>query len=110
MYIFDMKVYNTKTKKNQDLFETLIPVFTVGCTNYNIVNGYKGCAVYINVSAEDEETAKDLAVNNEEFMSHINRHYKEKVKENKKKHLVVFKPTGSYVIGKVEYFEGDERL
>jgi len=100
-----MKVYNPKTGKNQDLFETLIPVFTVACTNDNIVDGYKGCAVYINVSAEDEETAMELAVNNEEFMSHI---YDKDTFD--KKYLKVFKPTGSYVIGKVSYFEGDPRL
>lgn len=100
-----MKVFNPKTKKNQDLFETLIPVFTVGCTNDNIVNGDKGCAVYINVSAENEELAKNLALANEEFMSHIHDQ-----KNFDKKYLVAFKPTGSYVIGKVSYYEGDPRL
>ena len=100
-----MKVYNKKTKKNQDLFETLIPVFTVCCTNDNIVNGDKGCGVYINVSAENEELAKNLAMANEEFMSHIY-----KPDEFDKKYLSAFKPTGNYVIGKVEYFEGDPRL
>jgi len=100
-----MKVFNTKTKKTQDLFETLIPVFTVCCTNDNIVNGDKGCAVYINVSAENEEQAKELALANEEFMSHI---YKKD--EFDKKYLKTFKPTGNYVIGKVQYFEGDPRL
>ena len=100
-----MKVYNPKTKKNQDLFETLIPVFTVGCTNDNVVNGDKGCAVYINVSAENEELAKNLALANEEFMSHIRDQ-----KNFDKKYLVAFKPTGLYVIGKVTYYEGDPRL
>jgi len=100
-----MKVFNPKTKKNQDLFETLIPVFTVGCTNDNIVDGYKGGAVYINVSAEDEESAKNLAIANEEFMSHI---YDKETFD--RKYLVVFKPTGNYVIGKVSYYEGDPRL
>ena len=100
-----MKVFNPKTKKNQDLFETLIPVFTVCCTNDNLVNGDKGCAVYINVSAGDEESAKNLALANEEFMSHI---YKKE--ELERKHLSTFKPTGNYVIGKVQYFEGDPRL
>ena len=100
-----MKVFNPKTKKNQDLFETLIPVFTVGCINDTHVNGDKGCAVYINVSAEDEESAKNLALANDEFMSHIRK--KEKLE---RKHLVTFKPTGNYVIGKVKYYEGDPRL
>ena len=90
-----MKVFNPKTKKNQDLFETLIPTWTVGCTNDNIVNGDKGCAVYINVSAEDEETAKNLALANEEFMSHI--YHKE---DFTRKSLVVFKPTGSMLLGR----------
>jgi len=101
-----MKVFNKKTKKNQDLFETLIPVFTVCCTNDNIVDGYKGCAVYINVSAENEDLAKNIALANDEFMSHIYN----KDEFNKFKHLKTFKPTGNYVIGKVEYFEGDPRL
>lgn len=100
-----MKVYNPKAKKTQDLFETLIPVFSVSCTNDNIVNGYKGCAVRINVSAEDEVSAMELAINNEEFMSHI---YDKKTFD--KKYLKVFKPTGSYVIGAVDYFKGDPRL
>jgi len=100
-----MKVFNTKTKKNEDLFETLIPTFTVCCTNDNIVEGYKGCAVYINVSAENEELAKNIAITNEEFMSHI--HDKDGFD---KKYLQTFKPTGNYVIGRVEYFEGDPRL
>jgi hypothetical protein len=100
-----MKVFNPKSKKNEDLFETLIPTFTVGCTTPNIVNGDKGCAVYIVVSAQDEESAKNKAMANEEFMSHI---YDKKKFD--RKHLVVFKPTGSYVIGKVDYYEGDPRL
>jgi len=100
-----MKVFNPKTKKNQDLFETLIPVFTVGCANDNIVNGDKGCAVYINVSAENEETAKNLAMSNDEFMSHI---YDKKKFD--RKYLAAFKPTGNYVIGRVTYYEGDPRL
>jgi len=100
-----MKVFNAKTKKNQDLFETLIPVFTVGCTNDNVVNGDKGCAVYINVSAEDEFHAMDKAMLCEEFMQHITD------KQNfDRRYLSVFKPTGNYVIGKVSYYEGDPRL
>lgn len=100
-----MKVFNPKKRKNEDLFETLIPVYTVACTNDNLVEGHKGCSVYIHVSAENEEEAKDIAINNEEFMSHIYH------KENfGKDNLVAFKPVGNYVIGKVRYFEGDERL
>ena len=100
-----MKVFNAKTKKNENLFETLIPTFTVCCTTPNIVNGDKGCGVYITVSAENEELAKDIAITNEEFMSHI---YNKD--EFDKKYLKTFKPTGNYVIGRVQYFEGDPRL
>ena len=89
-----MKLFNEKTKKTEDLFKTLIPTFTVCCTTPNIVNGDKGCGVYITVSAE-----------NEEFMSHI---YNKD--EFDKKYLKTFKPTGNYVIGRVQYFEGDPRL
>ena len=96
-----MKVYNPKTKKAQDLFETLIPVFTVGYTGIN----NKGCAVYINVSAKNEEVAKDIAIANKEFMKYI--HNK---KTFNKKYLHVFKPSGNYVIGSIEYYEGDPRL
>jgi len=99
-----MKVFNTDTKKSQDLFETLIPVFTVCCKNDNVVNGDKGCAVYINVSAYNEEQAKEMAMNNKEFMSHIHKN------DFDKRFLRTFKPTGNYVIGKVEYHEGDPRL
>jgi len=99
-----MKVFNNGSKKTRDLFETLIPVFTVGCTNRR-VDGDKGSAVYINVSAENQVLAKDVALNNEEFISHI--YDKENFGHGD---LVVFKPTGSYVIGKVTYYEGDPRL
>ena len=99
-----MKVFNDKTKKTEDLFETLIPVFTVGCSN-DMVDGHKGCQVYINVSAENEELAKEIAVANEEFMSHIRKDVL-----FDKKYLDTFKPTGNYVIGRVGYFEGDPRL
>jgi hypothetical protein len=100
-----MKVFNPKTKKNQDLFETLIPTYMVACTTQNIVVGDKGAGVYLCVSAENEEQAKDLALKNEEFVSHLYD------KENTdKKHLKTFSPKGNYVIGRVDYYEGDPRL
>lgn len=101
-----MKLFNPKTKKNEGLFESLIPTFMVGCTTPNMVNGDKGSAVYIVVSAETKDMARDIASANEEFMSHIS----DKKNFDKNKHLVVFDPDGSYVIGKVMYFEGDPRL
>ena len=100
------KYYDPQTKKqHDDLFEELNPVFTVCCTNDNIVNGDKGCAVYINLEAKDEEDAMNKAIRHKEFMSHI--HDK---KNFNKKYLSVYKPTGIYVIGVVKYYEGDPRL
>lgn len=101
-----MKVYNPKTKRNQDLFEieSLCPVFTVCCTYDAVVNGYKGAAVYLNVEACDEEEAKKKALLNQEFTKHLTKDF------DKNKHLSVFTPSGLYVIGRVDYFEGDERL
>ena len=101
------KYYNPKTKKNQDLFETetLCPVFRVCCRTPNIVIGDKGCAVYLNVEACNENEAKDKALLNKEFTKHLY------LKDfNKDKHLEVYTPSGLYVIGRVEYHEGDERL
>jgi hypothetical protein len=100
-----LKYYNPKTKKMQKLFDELVPVFTVGCTNNNVVSGDKGCAVYFTTEAQDEEHAKDKAMLNTHFMSHIRD-----VKNFDRKYLHVYKPVGNYVIGKVWYFEGDERL
>jgi hypothetical protein len=100
-----MKEYfNPKENKMTDLFETLSPVFSVSCHIPNVVIGYKGAAVYINVEAKDEEDAMNKALANPEFTKHI------RMKEFERKHLDTYKPTGLYVIGRVEYFEGDERL
>ena len=97
--------YNPKTKKTQKLFEKLVPVFTIGCSTQDIVSGDKGCAVYITVEAEDIEHAKDKAMLNEEFMSHIYDR-----KNFDRKYLQGHEPIGNYVIGKVLYYEGDPRL
>lgn len=101
-----MKVYNPKTKKNQDLFETetLCPVFTVCCTNDEVVNGYKGAAVYLNVEACDKEEAIKKALLNKEFTQHLTKNF------NKDRDLTVYTPSGLYVIGRVDYFDGDPRL
>jgi hypothetical protein len=93
-----------KTGKTQKLFGTLLPTYTVCIRNENVLDGYKGCAVYITVAALNMEEAKDKAMQNKEFAKHI------RMKEFDRKYLSVFNPTGNYVIGKVEYFEGDERL
>jgi deoxyribodipyrimidine photolyase len=98
------KYFNPKEKKMEDLFETLCPVFSVSCRTPNVVNGYKGAAVYINVEAKDEEEAMNKAIANPEFTKHIH------MKDFERKYLETYKPTGLYVIGRVEYFEGDERL
>jgi len=100
-----MKVYNPKTKKNQELFETetLCPVFSVSCHHTPVI-GDKGAAVYINVEAKNEEEAKEKAMRNSEFTKHI------RMKDFDKKYLQVHTPTGLYVIGRVDYYEGDPRL
>lgn len=99
-----MKVYNPRTKSNQDLFETLNPVFMVSCVTPNIVIGDKGASVRIVIEAEDGEKAKDKALLNSEFTKHL------RMKDLKRMHLDSYKPLGLYVIGKVNYYEGDERL
>lgn len=100
------KYYNPETKKqHEDLFEELCPVFTVCCRTPNIVDGYKGAAVYLNVEACNEEEAKNKALKNKAFTEHL--HMKT---FNKDRHLDVYRPNGLYVIGRVEYFEGDPRL
>jgi hypothetical protein len=101
--IGDILYTNPKTGKTQKLFDTLIPVYTVRCTE-PIVIGDKGCAVFIHVGAITKEEAIDKAIKNKEFTSHI------RMKDFDKKYLTVYQSTGNYVIGKVEYFEGDERL
>jgi hypothetical protein len=101
----EIRYYNPKTQKSQKLFDEVIPVFTVSCRNDNVVIGDKGCAVYITVEAQDTEQAMDKAMLSEEFMKHIGDR-----KSFDRKYLGVHVPQGNYVIGKVQYFEGDERL
>jgi hypothetical protein len=98
-----MKVFNPITKKNQDLFDYLNPVFTVSCHHGHVI-GDKGAAVYLIVEAKNEEDAMDKAMLNPEFTKHI------RMKDFNKKYLSVHKPSGLYVIGKVDYYEGDPRL
>lgn len=97
------KYYNPKNKKIEPLFETLNPVFRVSCCHEPVI-GDKGAAVYLIVEATDEEQAKDKAMLNPEFTKHI------RTKDFNRKYLDAYKPSGLYVIGKVEYYEGDPRL
>jgi hypothetical protein len=97
------KYYNPLTKRNEDLFDTLNPVFTVSCHHEPVI-GDKGAAVYLIVEAKDEEEAKNKALANNEFTKHI------RMKDFDRRCLEVFKPSGLYVIGKVDYYEGDPRL
>ncbi len=96
--------HNPKTGKPEKLFGTLIPVFTVCCTNDNLINGYKGCAIYYTIQAYNEQEAKEKALKNKEFTKHFS------IDPIEERYLTVFKPTGNYKIGEVKYFEGDERL
>jgi hypothetical protein len=102
-----MKVFNPKIKRNQDLFEieNLCPVFAVCCRTPDVVIGDKGAAVYLNVEACNEEEAIEKALLNKEFTTHLRME-----RFDKDKHLDVYTPSGLYVIGRVDYFEGDPRL
>ena len=99
----DILYTNPETGKAQKLFDTLIPVYTIRCSD-TITIGDKGCSVHINIAAKNEEEAITKAMKNKEFTKHI------RMKDFEMKYLSVYKATGSYVIGKVEYHEGDERL
>jgi hypothetical protein len=98
------KYYDPKTKKNQDLFETLNPVFAVSCKTPDIVIGDKGAEVNIIIEACNENEAIDKALLNQEFTEHI------RMKDLKTKYLDVYKPSGFYVIGRVNYYGGDSKL
>ena len=99
----ESKYFNPETKKNQDLFDTLNPVFKVICRSPNVVIGDRGGSVSLIVEAKNEEDAMTKAMLNPEFKKHI------RILDFDKKYLSVYKPSGLYIIGKVDYFEGDER-
>ena len=90
--------------KPEKLFceQNLIPVWTVSYIHPTV--GYKGEALYITVSAKDEQAAKTEALACNEFNQHIVPEYYDA------RYLKVFKPQGNYKIGEVQYFEGDPRL
>lgn len=94
---------NPKTGKTQKLFDELLPVYTVRCSEA-ITIGDRGCSVSMNVAAKNKEEAMDNAMKNKEFTKYI------RMKDFDRKYLSVYNPIGNYVIGKVEYYEGDERL
>ena len=98
----EMQFHNSKTGKLQVLFDVLNKVYTVCYSNHEV--GYKGEALYITLEAETEEQAKDKAMQNEEFLKHIEMGF------YKRKYLSAYQPKGNYVIGKVKYYEGDPRL
>ena len=99
-----MLFHNPRTGKLQKLFDetTLNKVYTVCYRNHEV--GDKGEALYITIEAESEIHAKDKAMANQEFRSHIYMKY------YNSKCLSAFIPKGNYVIGKVDYYEGDPRL
>lgn len=95
------KYYNPSEKKTENLFETLNPVYSVTYENPNF--GNRGEYVSMVVEGKNEDEAKDNAMKNEEFSKHIFMKYFDK------KHLKAEKPMGLYVIGKVNYYEGNSR-
>jgi len=99
----DILYTDPKTGKAQKLFDTLLSVYGVRCSE-TITIGDKGCSVSMNVAASGEEEAVSKVMKNKEFTKHI------RMKDFDKKYLSVYRPVGNYVIGKVEYYEGDERL
>ena len=99
-----LKYINKETGKPQELFdeETLIPTWTVKYGDPN--SGNKGEAVYMTLSAKDEQQAKTLALACSEFNQHITPDFYDS------RYLSAYEATGNFVIGRVEYFEGDPRL
>ena len=99
-----LKYINKETGKAQELFDeqTLVPTWTVRYADPNA--GNKGEAVYMTVSAKDEREAKTLALACSAFNQHITPDFYDS------RYLCAYEATGNYVIGKVEYFEGDPRL
>ena len=94
------KYFDPKTKKTQGLFETLNPVYTV---KYENPTTGEGEYVKITLEADNEEEAKNKAMKNKEFVDHIFMKYYDN------NYLQAYKPIGIYVIGKMEYYEGDPR-
>ena len=100
----DPMYINTAIGKVQRLFDenTLIPTWTVRYQDPNA--GNKGEAIYMTLSAKDEQEAKTLALACTEFSKHITPDF------YNAKHLIAYKALGNYKIGEVQHFEGDPRL
>ena len=98
----EMQFFNRNTGKMQKLFTELNKVYTVRYVNHEV--GDKGEALYITVEAETPRLAVDKAMQTQMFVAYIQMKY------FNEKCLHAYQPKGSYVIGKVEYFEGDPRL
>ena len=96
------RYYNPESQDTQKLFDKLIPVWNVTYKNPSV--GYKGEGLYYTVEAKDADEAKSKALANMEFTKHIAMEFYDS------RYLTAFTPIGIYVIGKVEYFEGDPRL
>ena len=96
--------FNKDTGETQKLFceETLIPTWTVRYEDPT--RGNKGESVTMTVSANSEDDAKVQALGCRDFTQHIlPEHYDSR-------YLTAFKARGNYVIGEIQYFEGDPRL
>jgi len=96
--------YNPETKKLDTLFneENLVPSWSVGYSNPN--KGNVGEAVYIRISASDEQEAKTQALACQDFTKHIlPEHFDSR-------YLTAFRTVGNFKLGEVEYIEGDPRL
>ena len=96
--------FNKDTGETQKLFceETLIPTWTVRYEDPT--RGNKGEALYMTVSAETEWKAKEQALACSGFTKHLTPEFWEL------KYLTAYKARGNYVIGEIQYFEGDPRL
>jgi hypothetical protein len=101
--IGDLLYTDSKTGKPQKLFGKLLSVYGVRCSE-TITIGDKGCSVNMNVAANSEEEAITKVMKNKDFTKHI------RMKNFDRKYLSIYRPVGNYVIGKVNYYEGDERL
>ncbi len=84
-----------------------IPASNVYTVRYaDPMRGNKGECVYITLYADSEEQAKDMAMENMEFVKHIY------MKGYDRKYLTAFEPSEYKFseLRKVIYYEGDERL